>query len=158
MWEIGHCKYYAQIRLNIFGKGRLWRIGWLLEEIKYDKIINKRLDGRKILWNAARQEDSLECYTAGRFFGRLRGWKILWNARFFLVESWRFHGGSARRKTPTNRSSDFYDYDNLDSSSFAHRDDVNKQVLTFDHYASLKQDENLQTDKDFIWICLVRQE
>ena len=104
------------------------------------------LHGWKILWNATRLEDSLERYAAGRFFGTLRGWKILWNARFFLVESGRFHGGSARRKTPTNRSSDFYDYDNLDSSSFAHRDDVNKQVPTFDHYASLKQDENSQTN------------
>ena len=100
--------------------------------------------GWKILWNATLLEDSLERNAAGRFSGTQRGWKILWNARFFLVESGRFHGGSARRKTPTNRSSFYYDYDNLDSSSFAHRDDVNKQVPTFDRYTSLKQDENLQ--------------
>ena len=125
------------------------------------------LHGWKILWNATRLEDSLKHYEAGRFFGTLSGWKILWNARFFLVESGRFHGGSARRKTPTNRSSNFYDYDNLDSSSFAHRDDVNKQVTTFDHYASLKHYENstnylIKILFGFVWfgrnkrrVCLV---
>ena len=118
------------------------------------------LRGWKILWNATQLEDSLECYTAGRFFGMLRGWKILGNARFFLVESGRFHGGSARRKTPSNRSSFYYDYDNLDSSSFADRDDVNKQFRTFDHYAQLEQDENSKIiGERFAFVFdLVRQE